>query len=358
MLEADWRAWPGSSPELESLMFLTRQAGFARVPAPVASLDYVDAAGERIPAALVTTYLPHQSDAWRHSLDDLSRFFDTAMTTDPPTERPGPLASSWVQVPPAGVVEALGTFASLAAAIGQRLGELHAAFNQAGTAPPRDGATFGPDDLARLAERAKTAWDRGRAALTSQPPTSDAAKAIVDQLVANHDRFLAGAQVSRPAVSPGLGVSRVHGTLDLAHVLIYEGDALFIGPAENPTESPEWRRRLETPLVDVASLLWSLQNVATRALAGRPPTSPADWGRLAAWSRWWVAGSAHALVASYRRATVGMAFVPDDPETVVTILRLLLFERAFGDISRSAVASPEWLETAAAGALALVEPVS
>ena len=30
-------------------------------------------------------------------------------------------------------------------------------------------------------------------------------------------------------------MSRVHGTLDLAHVLIYEGDVLFIGPAENST---------------------------------------------------------------------------------------------------------------------------
>ena len=100
----------------------------------------------------------------------------------------------------------------------------------------------------------------------------------------------------------------------------------------------------------------SLQNAATRALSGRPATSPADRDRLAAWAQWWVAGSAHALLASYRRTTDGMPFVPESADTVATILRLLLFDRAFSDISRSTVASPEWLETAAAGALALVEP--
>jgi maltose alpha-D-glucosyltransferase / alpha-amylase len=316
----------------------------------------VDATGERVPAALVTTYLPHQSDAWRHSLDDLSRFFDTAMTTDPPKERPGALASSWIAVPPVGVEEALGTFAGIAAALGQRLAEMHAAFGWTKTASPRAGVTFSADDLERLAERARAAWERARVAVVSQPTPSDAGKATVDQLIANQDRFLAGAQAPSSAVLSGLAVSRVHGTLDLAHVLIYEGDVLFIGPAENPTESPERRRRLDTPLVDVASLLWSLQNAATRALTGRPATSPTDRDRLAAWSQWWVAGSAHALLASYRKATAGMAFVPEDADTIATILRLLLFDRAFGDITRSAIASPEWLETAAAGALALVEP--
>ena len=356
MLEAEWRVWPGPSPELESLTLLTKQAGFTRVPSPVASLDYVDAAGERFPAALVTTYLPHQSDAWRHSLDDLSRFFDTAMTSDPPTNRPGPLASSWIDVPPPGVEATLGTFAGVAAAIGQRLAEMHAAFGRIGVASSQADAIFDADHLNGLAERAAKAVEHALAAVTSQPAPSDAAKGISDQLVAHHDRFLTGARASRSAVPSGLAMSRVHGTLDLAHVLIYEGDVLFIGPAENSTQSPESRRRLQTPLVDIASLLWSLQNAATRALAGRPATSPADRDRLATWAQWWVAGSAHALLASYRRATAGLPFAPENADTVATMLRPLLFDRAFSDISRSAVASPEWLETAAAGALALVEP--
>jgi hypothetical protein len=53
-----------------------------------------------------------------------------------------------------------------------------------------------------------------------------------------------------------------------------------------------------------------------------------------------------------------MALAPEDPDTLVSILRLLLFERAFDDITRNAVASPEWLEAPVVGALALVEPAS
>jgi predicted trehalose synthase len=102
-------------------------------------------------------------------------------------------------------------------------------------------------------------------------------------------------------------------------------------------------------------VLWSLQNTVTRALAARPSTSPTDHERLAAWSRWWVAGAAHALLAAYREATAGTGLVPNDTDGLVAVLRLLLFDRAFSDISRTAVASPEWLETSAAAALALIQ---
>jgi maltose alpha-D-glucosyltransferase/alpha-amylase len=358
MLEAEWRAWPGPSPELETLTFLTRSAGFARVPAPVASLDYVDAAGDRIPAALVTTYLPHQSDAWRHTLEELSRFLDAAITMDPPKERPGPLPSSWTEPLPASVEEALRPFAHLAGALGHRLGELHLALSQAASAPAGSDSTLSAGDLDRLVVRATTAWERARAALIGQPPMNEAAKATVDTLVGSHDRFLAAAQNSPIDGTARLAVMRVHGTLDLTHVLIYEGDVLFIGPEEDPAEPPDKRRRPDTPLVDVASLLWSLQNASTRALAVRPATSPPDYDRLAVWAQWWVAGASRALLASYRRITAGTAFVPEDAGGIVPILRLSLFERAFHDISRIAIASPEWLGTSAAAALALVDPKS
>ena len=354
MCEVEWRAWPGPSPELEALTFLTEQAGFTRVPAPVASLDYVDGRGERLPVALATTYLPHQTDAWRHSLDDLSRFFDAVTTTDPPAGGPGPLASSWSGPLPAEVQQFVGTMARVSGAIGQRLGELHRAYLNADRARQEMGTPFGQGDLDRLVERVVALWERTRATITSQPPSTEAVRSAIETLVANHVRFLAEIRRSRDELRPRLVTSRVHGTLDLAHVLIYEGDAMFIGPSENPAEPPETRRRQNTPLTDVASLLWSLQNVATRALTLRPAISPTDLERLGTWSQWWVAGAAHALVAPYRQTMVGLNVVPDETAGLTAMLRLLLFERAFGDISRGAVASADWLETSAAGAQALI----
>ena len=281
------------------------------------------------------------------------------MTTDPPTERPGPLASSWVQVPPAGVVEALGTFASLAAAIGQRLAELHAAFSQAGTAPPRDGATFGPDDLDRLAERAKTAWERGRAAMTSQPSPSDAAKATVDQLIANHDRFLAGAagvarrRSTRPCREQGSRHARPRARAHLRRRR----------PVHRSRRKSDRATGVETTTRDAARRRGQPVVVAPEcrhASARRPSGDVTDRSGPAGRVVTMVGGRLRARARS--RPTDGRRSAwhssRTTPTTIATILRLLLFERAFGDISRSAVASPEWLETAAAGALALVEPVS
>ena len=354
MLETVWRAWPGPSPELDTLTALAKAPGFTRVPVPVASLDYVDDAGERIPAAFVTTYLPHQSDAWHRALAELSRFFDAGTTSDPPAERPRPLAAFQLEAVPADVERALDTFARVAGAMGQRLAELHAALGRidAGTAEPM--AQGGAGDADHLAETVTAAWERARATLTSLPAPSDATRASVDALVRHHDRLLGAVRTARHDIRSPLGIARVHGTLDLAHVLIYQDDALFIGPAEDSTEPPDRRRRLESPLVDVATLLWSLQNAAMRALALRPAATPTDRERLLAWARWWVAGTSRILVASYRRATAGLTFVPESDDDMAAAIRLFLLDRAFEDLGRSA-STPEWLDAAAASTLALLD---
>jgi maltose alpha-D-glucosyltransferase/alpha-amylase len=258
---------------------------------------------------------------------------------------------------PEGVEQTVGTDARLHSAFGHRLAELHRAFSQSAQ-PIEAGAPLDPPELDRLAERATTAWERARAAMLAHRPASDTTRTVLDDLVGRHDQVLASVRAARARVPSGLGRSRIHGTLELSHVLIYEGDVWFIGPAENPIESPERRRRPETPLVDLASLLWSLQIAATRALIVRTASAPADHERLSAWARWWVAGASRVLVTSYRQATAGMAIVPEGTEGFAAILRVLLFERAFNDISRSVVTSPDWLETPGSSALALLEGTS
>jgi predicted trehalose synthase len=332
-LETVWRAWPGPSPEIEMLTLLASRTPFNRAPTALATLDYVDANGVATPAAHLLTYLPHQANAWRHTLEDLSRFFDAVMTTEPPTGQAGPLASSWNESLPDEAEAALGSFGRLAAMMGQRLGEMHAALATAGApieAPSAD----------RLFERTLAAWSAAGPYLESSGP--------------GDVRISSALEASRAGAPRPVPAIRVHGALDLAHVLIYEGDVSFIGPAEDPAVPPDQRRVPDTPLVDVASLLWSLQNVAIRALAVRPATSPTDHERLAAWARWWVAGASRALVAAHRQATAGLGIIPDTPDGVTAILRLALFEQAFRDISRTAVASAEWLHAPKA-ALALIQ---
>ena len=194
MLEAEWRAWPGPSPELEiaDVPDESRPASRACRRPSRASTTWMPPASA-IPAALVTTYLPHQSDAWRHSLDDLSRFFDTAMTTDPPAGDPDRLHRPGSRSPPAGVGEALGTFAqpcrgdwatARRAARGLRTGRQRHRLEPA----RRSTRTIST----RLAERATAAWERAGRRLTSQPPPSDAAQGGRRcSSSRSHDRFLA-----------------------------------------------------------------------------------------------------------------------------------------------------------------------
>ena len=220
---------------------------------------------------------------------------------DGPAERRGPdrLHRPGSGSAPAGVVEALGTFARLAGSDRATAGRA-ALRSSVGT-----GRQCGTGSIRRPAHRRRPRPARGtregrvgaRArGVTAQPPPNEAAighreaarRAIT---IVSWPRAARRASPFHPGLPPSGSTARsTSRTCSSTKVTCCSSVRPKIRPS-HPTGAADSRR----PLVDVASVLWSLQNAATRALAVRPATSPTDRDRLAAWAQWWVAGASHAL---------------------------------------------------------------
>jgi maltose alpha-D-glucosyltransferase/alpha-amylase len=336
MVKTLWRSWPAPSSEVEVLTFLTAGVGYRRVPVPAAVVDYEDGQGETFPAVLVTSYLPHQNTAWQYTIDELSRFFDEAMTLDLP-QAPAPGLAAWWSGSRFGfMVESMSVYGRTAGAIGARVAELHAALGAA----PADHQTARRD----WARRASSAWDRARAALEHASGLSEPAARLSMDLLQRERDVLETIRRASGAAPAGQPPARIHGTLDLNHVLLYEGDALFVGPVSDANVPPDDRVRDDHPFADLAALVWSLERATAVGLAAQIAARPTEHDRLAAWSRWWVAAGAASLLAAYRQGVVDAGRLPSTLDEAASLLSLLVFERAFLDLEQAASSTPEWLE--------------
>jgi maltose alpha-D-glucosyltransferase/alpha-amylase len=355
MLKATRRIWPGPSPERELATFLTSVKGFRRVPVPAGAIEYEDPSGGVATVGLVSAYVPHQSDGWRNAVDEITRFFDVAATMDAPASAPARLPGLWSSDVPQVIARAMSAHTQTAAVLGQRVADLHIALASDEAAQAFGTAHLDAARIAILAERVSAGWERARAGLLAATPATDAGRLLRQQLIDRHDRIVTAARSAREAIVPGLQLIRTHGSLDLAHALIYEGDFWFVGLEDDETDSVASRRQLRSALEDIANLVWSWQRAGHTALAARLATSPLEADRLSTWMRWCVAAAAATFLGIYRRATEGMPFVPADQPSAVALLQLLLYERAFTDIRRSQADRSGWLEITIAAALGLTE---
>jgi maltose alpha-D-glucosyltransferase/alpha-amylase len=177
-------------------------------------------------------------------------------------------------------------------------------------------------------------------------PSDDAnlaLRAMASDLSRNDEHVRRLISASKDRAPRGLRMTRVHGSLDLAHVLIYEGDFSIIGPGGDTSRPPEFRLQPQHPLWDVAVMIRSFQIAADVALEGHVRTPPHQRTELRAWARCWTAWSAASFMRGYWQQAKQGAWLPADTAAAEPLLRLLLLVQAFEAIGASLSARPVWL---------------
>ena len=319
------RVSAGIHPEGEITRYLTER-GFGNTAPLYGEVVRVDDDGTPNTIGLVQGFVRNQGDGWGWTLEFLDRTVDELSTTDSE-----------------GAEDAFAPYNVFAAAIGQRLGELHAMFST-----PSDDPAFHPEPVSPevLDEWAAGAIEQIDSALTmlgrvAEWPNAKAemqAKALI-----GHADGLREAARKLAAAGSGSLRTRVHGDFHLGQVLVVQSDAYLIDFEGEPARSMERRRAKSSPIRDVAGLLRSFEYAAAAALPGRVATTPAASGRRAEILQRFREAAETAFLRAYRQV------LEHAPEKWVTgkgeaaMLDLFLLEKAAYEIRYEAANRPAWI---------------
>lgn len=306
LLKAYRRIGAGVNPELEMLAYLAEERVLRTVPALAGSAEYVGPDGTVATVAVLQEMVPEADDAYESIAERLA---------------------AWIAAP--GAV-ALEYATEDAADLGAALAELHAALADAeelGSFAPRQAD---PSDLATIRAEADARLDEALGLLAADDPIGADLRAWEPAI---RERLAAIESAALPLLT------RVHGDLHLGQILRTPDGFVFVDFEGDPLRPLEERRRLRPPLVDVASLLLSLDHVSTaaerRALAGG--WLPDDHAGLdiVAWRR----RSRERLLAGYRAGLrrAGASIAVDEP-----LLDGLAVAKECAEFVYAATYLPEW----------------
>ena len=342
------RVTAGIHPESEMTRRLT-QLGFRNTAALLGEVVRVDEDGTPHTLMLVQQYVDNQGDAWNWTLEYLRRTLDDAALTDESLEDYG---------------KELRGYATLAAAMGRRLAELHAAL-----ALPCDDPAFAParataDDCAHMVAEARHSLDRALGILAARREWGELSDEV--RLLLDHRRRLEAAVDGLCEGVKNALLTRVHGDFHLGQVLVAQNDAYIIDFEGEPARTMEERRRKSHPMRDVAGLLRSFDYAAAVAAhapdASAPATGPSPIAgpsidtvaqrRNALLDRF-RAEASDAFLATYRETAAAAPQPWMDAEAEQALLLLFLIEKAAYEVSYEAANRPAWIGVPLRGLAAL-----
>jgi maltokinase len=287
---------PGENPELE----VTRALAGAGFEACAAPLGWIQGLGSTL--GILQRYYAGSVDGWRLATERVADHYESA-DGDP------------------------GNFAADAGALGRLTAELHAAM---ATALPK--VAEGQPDLGRLSAR-----------LLGQLTQ---VTALVPELAGQRDAI---EEVYRKAEAAGGGsryLQRIHGDYHLGQVLKSGDDWVVIDFEGEPARSLEERRRLASPLQDVAGMLRSFDYAAFSPLVlGEDPDTPGptrdELARFEGPAAAWIEANRNAFLDGYLARAGDSGWLAGDHEL---LLRAFELDKAVYEVMYEARHRPPWLQ--------------
>jgi len=323
------RVLAGIHPEAEMTGYLTER-GFANTAPLFGEVVRISQDGTPHTVGLAQGFVRNQGDGWAYTLEYLARGVEEAALTGNDTAAENS-------------TDIFAAYEVFAAAIGTRLGELHAALSQ-----PTDRPEFHPEPAtdAILAEWEAGAVEQIRAALDTLraikewPDATTAHQA--ETVLANADALIAAAGRLAKQGKNALS-TRVHGDFHLGQVLVVQSDAYLIDFEGEPARTIKQRRAKSCPLRDVAGLLRSFDYAAATAAPGRVATSAEAGERRIAILGQFRSRASTAFQTAY--AAVLEAAEPRwvTPAAEPALLDLFLLEKAAYEIKYEAANRPTWI---------------
>jgi maltose alpha-D-glucosyltransferase/alpha-amylase len=334
MLKIYRRILPGIHPEAEMGGYLTAQ-GFSHAPPLLGDVVRIAPDGASFTLAVALGFVRNQGDAWSWILDQLQRALHVLVPAEPASDTKADL---------------LADCEAVTAAIGRRLGEMHAVLARETSEPAFAPQTAGAADVAQwgrnVEKRIAAGFDAiARARTFERDQDRERANALLslrgDIVAAVHKLAKSGA---------GTLMTRIHGDFHLGQVLVASGDAYIIDFEGEPAISIAERRAKTSPLRDVAGLLRSIDyagaTIVERKDIGAVGVNETQRDQLVAQFR---QRASKAFLRCYWEASS----IRDGP-AARALLDLFLIKKAAYELAYEAANRPTWIGVPLAGLSSLV----
>ncbi|MGE5252864.1 MAG: maltose alpha-D-glucosyltransferase [Planctomycetaceae bacterium] len=343
------RIQSGVNPDLEIGRFLTERK-FRHVPSVAGAVEYRREREEPMTLAILQQFVPNEGDAWKYTLDWLTRFFQQAVAERGKMEGlsipSSPLLDLTEPDLPPAVGEIIGPYLESARLLGQRTGEMHLSL---GSDPGRP--SFAPEPFSKLYQRSVYQSMRNltgqvfqlmRQRLQNLPEgTQPAVQKILDQEAEILERF-------RSLIDLKLSAMRIrcHGDYHLGQVLHTGKDFVIIDFEGEPARPLSERRIKRSPLRDVAGMLRSFNYAAYSALFSQRDSGlirPEDLAFLESSANFWRLWVSATFLKAYLGEASKGNFIPKAKGEIQALLDIYLLEKAVYELGYELNNRPEWI---------------
>jgi maltose alpha-D-glucosyltransferase / alpha-amylase len=346
------RAELGASLEVEVLESLRGSQRAANVPVLEARVD-VEMPGGTGTLWMSEGFIANEGDAWHLAIDHAQRFYESALTG-----RLGaapPLLRGLVDE---GAAPAVLDFVPLARLLGRRTAELHALLFESSQGGPSAPKAFNALSSRAFYQSLRNLNTRAFDALKFAA-LSPAAQQLAVEVVERKSqlRKIFDYALAQPLSGQRM---RIHGDYHLGQVLYTGSDFYIIDFEGEPARNPSERRRLRSPLADLAGMIRSFHYAAYGVLHMPLPgaqTRPEDRPQLEPWARYFYQACSAAFIASYQSCSEGADFATANREQFHATLRMHLVEKALYELLYELDNRPLWAELPLRGLLAVLDDI-
>ena len=347
----------GINPDLEIGRTLTRGAAPVQVPPVAGYLEYRGDRREPMTLGILQGYVANEGDAWHYTLDNLSSYFERALSNPSDFESlilPDHVTDLARRDIPRVVTDLIGPYLQAVVLLGRRTGELHLALASAG-----ENQAFQPEPFTTLYQRSIYQSNRGLMAAVFPAlkrqlgmlrdgvfEDATAVLGLEDEALRRFQQIL-GRQLS------GLRI-RCHGDYHLGQVLFTGKDFVIIDFEGEPARPLTQRRLKRSPLIDVAGMLRSFNYAADTALfneLARGSVPPERTPELEILGRIWRSWVSAAFLKEYLLTMEESPVLPASSEERGLLLDVLLLEKALYEVNYELNNRPEWLRIPLRGVL-------
>ena len=342
------RVEEGINPEVEMGRFLTEKNRFPHVAPLVGVLEYWQKGSEPVTIGILQGLVQNQGDAWGLTVDEVSEYVERVLASREDMKETPRLPADIYDVDHTSLSPKMqelmgGFFLEMVPLLGQRTAQLHVALSSPNKYP---AFTTEPFSIFNQRSRFQSMRNRVRSVLDllnknmKNFPEEIRLEALIllgrEQEIIKH----LGKFISRrfPAVK-----TRIHGDYHLGQVLYTGKDFVIIDFEGEPARSMRERRIKDSPLRDVAGMIYSFQYAAYAVLVQHAHIRTEDIGFLEPWVEAWYRHVAGTFLNAYLANAKGAQFIPTAKADVQVILDAYILDKAIHDLGYEINNRPGWL---------------